>query len=351
MKTQHLRKDKTCLNCGTEVPDRFCSHCGQENVETKESFGHLIGHFFQDITHYDSKFLLTFKYLFTRPGLLTKKYTDGHRMDYVNPIRLYVFTSFVFFLVFGIVNHADDKDKIDSAKKLDASLGKTAKKLEERKAVLLDSIAMGAKDSLHLKENLERIESLKEELKNLELTSIFFANSETPVETGLARYDSLQKALPEPERDGFVKRYLMKHSIKMKYDAVAQQKALSESLTHNFPKVMFILLPFFALLLKWAYFRRKMFYSEHAIFSIHIHTFIFLLSLVAMLLNLLLHYDNIYAWMFLIVYIYFIIALRQFYGGSIWKAILKSLLILISYFIGAIIIMLFFVIIVAAFSV
>jgi hypothetical protein len=171
------------------------------------------------------------------------------------------------------------------------------------------------------------------------------------METGLARYDSLQKALPEQERDGFVKRYVMMHSIKMKYDAVSQQKALNESLAHNFPKVMFILLPFFALLLKWAYFRRKIYYSEHAVFSIHIHTFIFLLSLVAMLLNLLLHYDNIYAWMFLIVYIYFIIALRQFYGGSIGKAILKSLLILVSYFTGALFIVLVFVIIIAAFSV
>ena len=348
MKTQHLRKDKTCLNCGTEVPDRFCSHCGQENVDTKESFGHLINHFFQDITHYDSKFVLTLKYLFTRPGLLTKQYVDGRRMDYVNPIRLYIFTSFVFFLILGIVNHNDPN--LDNTEKVDAQLEKTAQKLEKRRALLLDSIAMGAKDSLQLKENMERIEKLKDEVKQIDVGSIFLASSGTPVEAGLARYDSIQKTLPEAERDGFIKRAVMKHSIKLKYDTASTQKSINESITHNFPKVMFILLPFFALLLKWAYFRRKMYYSEHAVFSIHIHTFIFLLSLVAMLLNLLLHYDNIYAWMFLIVYIYFIIALRQFYGGSVGKAILKSLLILVSYLTGAIIIVLLFIIVIAAFS-
>jgi hypothetical protein len=342
VKTQHLRKDNTCLNCGTEVPDRFCSHCGQENVETKESFGHLLSHFFQDITHYDSKFVLTLKYLFTRPGLLTKQYVNGRRMDYVNPIRLYIFTSFVFFLILGIVNHADHDE--ETGKKVEAQLEKTGRKLEKRRALLLDSIAMGAKDSVQLKENLERIEELKEEVKQIDMAGIFFEGAGTPVKVGLARYDSLQNTLPKKERDGFIKRAVMKHTIKMKYDTASTQESINEGILHNFPKVMFLLLPFFALLLKWAYFRRKMLYAEHAIFSIHIHTFIFFLALIVMLLNQLLHYDDIYAWMFLIIYIYFIIALRQFYGGSIRKAILKSLLILACYGVGAIIIMLLFVI-------
>uniref|UniRef100_A0ABZ2YMC8 DUF3667 domain-containing protein n=1 Tax=Chitinophaga pollutisoli TaxID=3133966 RepID=A0ABZ2YMC8_9BACT len=102
MKTQHLRQEKTCLNCGHPLPDGFCGHGGQENVETGESFGHLVNHFFQDITCYDSKFLTTLKFLFFYPGLLTREYIAGKRMSYVNPVRLYVFTSFVFFLMMGI---------------------------------------------------------------------------------------------------------------------------------------------------------------------------------------------------------------------------------------------------------
>lgn len=341
MKTQHLRKDKTCLNCGTEVQDRFCSHCGQENVDTKESFGHLLSHFFQDITHYDSKFVLTLKYLFTRPGLLTKEYVKGRRMDYVNPIRLYVFTSFVFFLILGIVNHTDHDE--DNTAKVDAKMEETAQRLEKRRLLLLDSIAMGAKDAGGLKLSAERIAEMKDEVKQIDLSSIFFASSGTPVKIGLARYDSLQQTLPEKERAGFIMRSIMHHTIRMKYDAASAQKSINEAILHNFPKVMFILLPFFALLLKWAYFRRKMLYAEHGIFSIHIHTFIFLAALIVMLLNQLLHYEDIYSWLMLVVYIYFIIALRQFYGGSIWKAILKSLLILVSYGVGAIIIMLLFV--------
>lgn len=347
MKTQHLRKDKTCLNCGTEVPDRFCSHCGQENVDTKESFGHLLSHFFQDITHYDSKFVLTLKYLFTRPGLLTKEYVNGRRMDYVNPIRLYVFTSFLFFLILGIVNHSSHDE--DEVKKLDTALDNTVQKLEKKRALLLDSIAMG----LHApgtKEAKEQIEKMKNEVNEINMSKIFLGSSETSPKVAIASYDSLQQTLPEKDRDGFILRAILHHTIKMKYDAAATQKSINESIARNFPKLMFILLPFFALLLKWAYFRRKMLYAEHGIFSIHIHTFIFLAALIVMLLNQLLHYENIYAWLFLIIYIYFIIALRRFYGGSIGKAILRSLVILMGYFVGAVIIMLSFVVIIAILS-
>ncbi len=41
-----LRTDNHCLNCGTTVQERYCSHCGQENLEPKESLWHLIRHFF-----------------------------------------------------------------------------------------------------------------------------------------------------------------------------------------------------------------------------------------------------------------------------------------------------------------
>ena len=111
MKTQPLRQDKHCLNCGTEVPERYCTHCGQENAVPHESFGHLVKHFVGDVLHYDSQFLTTLKYLLFRPGRLTKEYIAGKRVSYVNPIKLYIFVSFVFFLVFATVMHKEHKSE------------------------------------------------------------------------------------------------------------------------------------------------------------------------------------------------------------------------------------------------
>src|SRR5882757_7529952 len=98
MARHHLRHDNTCLNCGATVEERFCTRCGQENLEPKESIGHIIGHFFADITHFDSKLFITLKDLILRPGFLTREYVAGRRMSYLNPIRMYIFISAIFFL-------------------------------------------------------------------------------------------------------------------------------------------------------------------------------------------------------------------------------------------------------------
>lgn len=94
------RKEKNCLNCGTTVIGRYCHHCGQENVEPKESVWQLLLHFFNDITHFDGKFFSTLKELLFKPGFLSTQYMIGRRATYLNPIRMYLFTSFIFFLLF-----------------------------------------------------------------------------------------------------------------------------------------------------------------------------------------------------------------------------------------------------------
>ena len=97
------RKEKNCLNCGATVLGRFCQVCGQENVVPKESFWKLVIHFFYDITHFDSNFFYTLKYLLFKPGFLSKEYLNGRRARYLNPVKMYVFTSAIFFLIFFII--------------------------------------------------------------------------------------------------------------------------------------------------------------------------------------------------------------------------------------------------------
>jgi hypothetical protein len=109
----HYRKEKKCLNCGADVPDKFCSHCGQANTEPKESFFHLVADFFSDITHYDSKVFVTLKDLIFKAGFLTKEYNAGRRANYLNPIRLYVFISAVFFLVLFASKKENEKNEKD----------------------------------------------------------------------------------------------------------------------------------------------------------------------------------------------------------------------------------------------
>ena len=65
-----------------------------------ETFWHMVKHFLYDITHFDSKFFDSMKYLLFKPGFLPQEYIKGRRASYLNPVKKYVFTSAVFFLLF-----------------------------------------------------------------------------------------------------------------------------------------------------------------------------------------------------------------------------------------------------------
>src|SRR5437868_15419462 len=108
----HERKEKICLNCGTVIIGRYCHKCGQENIEPREGVWHLVSHFFSDITHFDGKFFTSLKDLVSRPGFLSKEYMRGKRARYLNPIRMYLFTSFIFFLVFFSLYNIDQTNAI-----------------------------------------------------------------------------------------------------------------------------------------------------------------------------------------------------------------------------------------------
>jgi hypothetical protein len=93
------RKEKDCLNCGYIVEENFCTHCGQENIVTKEDAFHMVTHAIADYFHFEHKFFGTIGPLLLKPGKLTKEYVAGKRMASIHPIRLYIFISIVFFLV------------------------------------------------------------------------------------------------------------------------------------------------------------------------------------------------------------------------------------------------------------
>ena len=94
------REEKICLNCKAAIYGRYCHVCGQENIEPKENFWHLVNHFVEDLTHFDGKFFITLKDLLFKPGFLSVEYLKGKRASYLHPIRMYVFTSAIFFLIF-----------------------------------------------------------------------------------------------------------------------------------------------------------------------------------------------------------------------------------------------------------
>src|SRR6187402_1491035 len=102
MGKHELRTDKTCLNCRHVVEKHYCPNCGQENTDSRKTFHHLFIHFFEDLTHYENAFWKTIKNLLFKPATLTKEYLSGKRLSYLAPVRLYIFISFITFLLIAM---------------------------------------------------------------------------------------------------------------------------------------------------------------------------------------------------------------------------------------------------------
>ena len=340
------RKEKDCLNCGTEVQGRYCHKCGQENVEPKETFWHLITHFTYDITHFDGKFFSSVKYLLFRPGFLSKEYIRGKRASYLNPIKMYVFISAFFFLYFFAVSGEKLKVFDDGEKRTVAKVtSKINNKINDLQDDLKDPTATPEEKSSATK----RIDSLKKDLVLLaqdssNINSLYYYKSRKFSMTFKNRsyrdykqYDSIQKALPEPERDGFVNRQFAKKAFEVAAEArEGNYSLLREFISkflHTIPQLLFISLPLFALVLKLLYRRKKNFYYvDHAIFTVHLYCAYFMMIFFLMLVTAA-EGSKYFDWLsylqlplLIALYYYQYKAMRTFYGQSRKKTILKQII-------------------------
>lgn len=296
------REEKVCLNCSAELNGKYCHQCGQENREPKSTAWGLVTHFFYDITHFDGKFFSTTGLLLKRPGYLPKEYINGRRARYLDPIRMYIFTSAFFFLIFFATYHVGDLGGDESAIKQQTSQALAAARTEilRQSATAEDSMvaenlfarveqkretdSIRSKDSI-VARNAAR-DSTRVKTKNNTGMGWNFDLSKLPFDTREA-YDSAQKTLPPGERDGWFERKLTYRSLevnkKMKQDRNQLGKDLINKFVHMFPYMLFVSLPLYALWLKLLYIRRKKFYYvDHGIFLIYLYifTFIFLLLMI-----------------------------------------------------------------------
>ncbi|HMT08013.1 MAG TPA: DUF3667 domain-containing protein [Pyrinomonadaceae bacterium] len=90
----------TCPNCEASFESKFCPDCGQKRIDKHEfAVGHFFGHIVHEFTHLDSnKIIRTFVDLVIKPGRLTFDYLAGRKGKYINPIRVYLTVSAIYFL-------------------------------------------------------------------------------------------------------------------------------------------------------------------------------------------------------------------------------------------------------------
>jgi hypothetical protein len=379
------RKEKNCLNCQASLYGRYCHVCGQENLEPKETVWHLVQHFFNDITHFDGKFFATVKYLMRKPGFLSAEYVAGRRASYLNPIRLYVFTSAIFFLILFALKNPKDFVHMSSTPDGPES-GKTLKELKKDSAKYSRELAHADSDDsadvrgmqIMLNMELAAVKKkygdtttrrfTKKDLGFLLAGNYVNADSvrESHQDHGLfgmhydspEAYDSAQKKLPDSLRDGWLERAtahkLIAANLEFKRDPKQYFERLAENIMHSIPKVFIVSLPFFALILNILYFRRKkqFYYVDHGIFAIHLYCATFILTMASILLWRLASIIGLGWFKFIIgvvifalilwTIIYLYKAMRGFYRQRRFKTFLKYCLVCwLSFFVNMIIFVIF----------
>jgi hypothetical protein len=319
-RNDHLEIEKPdriyfCPNCGSSMTTeaKFCPICGQKRIHPHDhSVGHLIIESVGDFFHLDSKFFATLRPLVFRPGYLTDEYLQGRRARYFQPFKLFLFISFLYFLTSGLIDHyksGNDRQVIGFQNE-DGTTGNKndpdTLKFSLNKAY--DAILAIPDDSV------------RKMVKHY----------------GLNRYVDLN--FP---RASWFPRFLIKQVIKNRLQGSG---TFTENMKKTIPKLVFILIPFIALLLKLLYIRKKIRYFDHIIFSLHSLSFFFLMLWIKQFGSLMSKWFGPATFILITVYIFF--AMLRIYRQKVSTTIGKFF----TLFFGSLFMMALFYIIAASIS-
>ncbi len=335
MSHQPERKEKNCLNCGATVQGRYCQVCGQENIVTRQSFLSLAKHFVFDIFHFDGKFFDTLRYLLFFPGKVPYEYASGKRGKYLDPIRMYLFTSAVFFLAFFSARDVSkiletDKhwqmsraERFAAAAAIHSQLQKSPEDstlqyklgllLDTAQTLALEKAQAGASNDSFLIKLPEGLYVLHPEADSSRL------------EVGAKGDGWIEKKVNKKWKE---------RQAKYGDDNKKLLSDFSSEFLHKLPYMLFLSLPFFALILKLLYMRRKnYFYSDHAVFTLYHYIFSFILLLLFMGVDALeksLHWA-LFNWVITLLMLswplYLFMGMKRFYRQGWSKTLGKFLLV------------------------
>ena len=278
MSKSKIRNDKTCLNCRYVVENKFCPNCGQENTDTRKTFHHLFIHFFEDLTHYENAFWRTIKNLLFKPAALTKEYLSGKRLSYLAPVRLYIFISFITFLLIAIF-----PGKINSSEKTIEKKSTITTKNKSFQNIITknDSVKKNQTDSIEEEDGVQDFGfNSAEQLDSVQTFQDFGDDS-------LEQLDCIQKNAPESKKLSDFNYWMIKkfQIVKDNYTQSEIIEKFISSFTHNLPKVLFVFMPLFAFFLWLFHNKKRWYYFDHGIFTLHYFSFLLLIFLLLFLIN------------------------------------------------------------------
>ena len=338
-----------CENCGAQLIGPHCAQCGQPAIDYRRSFRHVIVDVLDSFLNWDSKFFATLGLLIVKPWKLTNEFLSGKRVRYLHPLRLYLLASILFFFA---INY--------SARGIRLQPGKIS---EKNRAEVAEAINKG-RDEIEKELDKEKLspadrkkaENALNSLSNPSPSATATATQTpspaaepglSPAESGKRTYGAVNErpflVFDENEKSSTPFEKWLETRAKEKMGEHGTKMGLFiTTLFSNLPYMMLCCIPLFAFVLKILYVRRRIFYIDHLIYALHIHTFfytaIMLIVLVTMGINRTLP-ETLAGWIIAALWIMFVVqiflsiryvyrqgwffsALKFFTGGFIYCIVL-----------------------------
>ena len=249
-----------CANCGHPRNARFCPKCGQNDRDYIRSLPPLLGDILKETFELDSRIRRTLPPLFLRPGELPSEFSRNRRARYMSPVRLYLFTSILFFFLLSFDDFRPrrlDREAIQER-------GPAAVRVEIDKARATDTAALKALLPPSQQRKVDEIIARP----GMVWAKGAIVGLATDIEENPSSYE-----------DG-LRRFALPGVI----NALADPAAVLSQFVENLPLAMFVTLPAYALLLMFFFLGSHRFFTEHLVFAVQMHTFAFIVLAVSMLL-------------------------------------------------------------------
>ncbi len=274
-----------CENCGALLYGHYCAQCGQPAIDYHRSIRHVLVDLLDEFLNWDSKFFVTVGLLFVKPWQLTNEFRAGRRVRYVHPLRVYLLASVLFFLA---VNFWAKSIHLGTKPPSSRDLAEIQANLQN------ENLPPDVRD--RIEKALEREKPSPEESKT--------GRASTGKDTAPGPYAKTEEALkkqpdqknqhdfgpllqlgPESPTTPFEKWLETRAKEKLGEHGTKAQLFL-RTVISNLPYMMLCCIPLFAFVLKILYIRRRIFYIDHLIYALHIHSFAYLYVILVTLIGM-----------------------------------------------------------------
>lgn len=342
-----------CENCSTALHGHYCHACGQSSHNPLKHFGHAVEEVFESFWHLDGRIFRTLRDLLV-PGRVAVNFLKGHRVGYVQPLRLFVILTLFTFFVGKLTVHADDMRMSSGDNALFAD-AKTVQEVETMRAAQVAEIeaqqsgsptaaaafamAMAAVNTAAA----QRTAELEEQAQNTTGAAMNRAAQAAGRASGDGYgtfFDSDINGKPwDPETNPVVFSSMPQFFNNWLNRRLANGQANVERMGRKtdlyvqailtaLPGALFFLMPIFAVVLRMAYLGRGIGYLEHLVVALYSHAWMMLVLLCTFLtmgithavgsplVNALGNFMLVLVWLSVPVYLLWM--QQRVYGGRWW---------------------------------